>query len=194
MSRYEKGMDMAKRWFLNRKFLANCCISSGMLVAGDVLQQSYEIFVRRQSVYQYNRTFKMGYAGLATGAYSHHLYDYLDKKYPGKDLKSLTKKVFLDNLSAPLNFAIFFGVMAIVERKRLKEFYHELWTKGIDLYVASSVVYAPVQYANFYFLAPQYRVLFVSMVNLVFDTYATFVAHNDRHDAFETELPDNCHL
>lgn len=195
MSRYQKIVQISKNWFLNRKFFVDCCISSGMLVIGDVVQQSYEIFVRRQSEFHKHRIFKMGYAGFATGAYAHHLYSFLDRKFPGKDLKSLTRKVVLDNLSAPLQFALFFGVLAIVERKRLQEFLTEFYYKGAHLYITSSVVYAPAQYINFYFLSPQYRVLFVSILNLVFDTYSSYVAHDvDRHDAFEAPLPEKCHL
>ncbi|OQV17990.1 putative Mpv17-like protein 2 [Hypsibius exemplaris] len=194
-SRYRKVLSLSKEWFFNKRFFANCCISSGMLVVGDVLQQSYEIFVKRQSEFHLHRIFKMGYAGFATGAYGHHLYGWLDRRWPGKDLATLTKKVILDNLSAPLGFLLFFAVLAVMERKRLQEFSHELYTKGVHLYLTSSVIYAPAQYFNFYFLAPQHRVLFVSSLNLLFDTYSSYVAHQvDRHEAFESQLPANCHL
>lgn len=194
-TRYKRAFQLSRSWFLNRKFLADCCISSSMLVLGDAIQQSYEIFVRRQSKFHLHRIFKMGYAGFATGAYAHHLYKYLDWKFPGRDLRSLTRKVVLDNLSAPLQFALFFGVLALVERKRLEEFLRELYHKGAHLYITSSVIYAPAQYINFYFLSPQHRVLFVSVLNLMFDTYSSYIAHDvDRHEAFVAPLPDNCHL
>ncbi|XP_055346930.1 mpv17-like protein 2 [Paramacrobiotus metropolitanus] len=193
--RVSRVIQLSRNWFLNRKFFVDCCISSGMLVLGDIIQQSYEIFVKRQSEFHRHRIFKMGYAGFATGAYAHHLYAYLDRRFPGRDVRSLTRKVILDNLSAPLQFVLFFGILAFVERKRLQEFLEELYSKGVHLYVTSSFIYAPAQYINFYFLSPQYRVLFVSILNLVFDTYSSYVAHdNERHEAFEDTLPDKCHL
>ena len=155
MSRTQKIIHLSKEWFFNKRFIGNCCISSGMLVVGDIVQQTYEIFVKRQSEFHRHRIFKMGYAGAVTGAYGHHLYEWLDRRWPGRDVKTLTKKVILDNLSAPLGFLLFFGVLAIVERKRLQEFLHEIYTKGTHLYLTSSVIYAPAQYINFYFLAPQ---------------------------------------
>ncbi|OQV19220.1 putative Mpv17-like protein 2 [Hypsibius exemplaris] len=119
----------------------------------------------------------MAAAGASVGIYCHFLYRCLDRVLPGRDVRTLTKKVLLDNLSAPLQFAIFFGVLSRVEGRSFREYFQELRHKGLHLYLASSCIYAPAQFINFRFLRPQFRVLYVSVLNLCFDTYTSYVAH-----------------
>lgn len=165
--------------FLNKPFFYNCCISSGLLAIGDVIQQQHEILKQRQNNFDQKRIAKMGLAGLAVGAYCHHFYVFLDRILPGRDVKTLIKKVVVDNLQAPFQFAILFAVLAFVGGQTMQEYRNDLWSKGGHLYLVSSCIYVPAQFLNFYFLSPQFRVLFVSVLNLCFDTYSSYVAHND---------------
>ena len=119
----------------------------------------------------------MAGAGAAVGVYCHFLYRVLDQILPGTDLRILMKKVTLDNLLAPVQFVIFFGALALIERRSMEECWTELRHKGLHLYLASSVVYVPAQFFNFRFLKPEFRVLYVSVLNLCFDTYTSHVVH-----------------
>lgn len=164
--------------FLRRAFTCNCIVSSTLLAVGDIIQQRYEIYRGTQSAFDMKRICKMTCAGFVVGAYCHHFYLFLDRALPGKDINTLVKKVIWDNLQAAIQFAILFAVLAVFEKQSILQYLDELWTKGRHLYLTSSCIYVPAQFFNFYVLPPHYRVLYVSVLNLCFDTYSSYIAHN----------------
>ncbi|GFG33851.1 hypothetical protein Cfor_11050 [Coptotermes formosanus] len=105
---------------LNKTFgkylLLTNTVSSGLLMAaGDLIQQ--EIDKRRTSAskrFDWKRTGRMFVIGLAQGPPQHIFYKFLDRSFPGRDLKSISRKILLDQLIAsPVCICIFFFGMGL---------------------------------------------------------------------------------
>lgn len=103
-------------------------------------------------------------------------YELLDYKIKGNSLGKISYKIFLDQvIGAPVYVAMIFIVLGFLEGKSYDEVLTEIKVKGWDVYVANLIVWPAAQFINFYFLPPQYRVLYINFVTLLFDVYLSFV-------------------
>ncbi|CAL1268388.1 unnamed protein product [Larinioides sclopetarius] len=148
-----------------------------MGVAGDLVQQHYEILTDREDSWKPVRTAHMGAAGLTTGVLTHYWYILVDVFIPGSSLRCIIKKVLYDQiLFSPINLTVYFGTVAILEgsTKHLKD---ELLEKGKKIYTAEWIVWPPAQFINFYLLPLRYRVLFDNFISFGFDIYSPYVKY-----------------
>lgn len=80
--------------------------------------------------------------GLAEGPI-HHIYyvTFLEKVLPGMDIKTVTKKIFLDQIVAsPVFILTFFYGMGTMERKSVPEINHEIKMKALGVYLVKFIV------------------------------------------------------
>ena len=87
--------------------LTNTVVSVALDGAGDFLQQ--RLFERTPD-HDWERTGRMATIGLVLAPPDHYYYLWLDRRYPGKDPKTLAKKLLLDELTIGIwDNVIFFG-------------------------------------------------------------------------------------
>ncbi len=145
---------------------------------GDILQQRYEILRKRQTKWDPNRTKRICTTGLFIGPTCHYWYQFLDKFFPGKALRMITKKIILDQIIfSPVNIAMFLVIMGYQEGSSKEQIKTELIRDGADLFTAECLIWPPAQYINFYFLPLRFRLLFDNTISLGFDCYYSYVKY-----------------
>uniref|UniRef100_A0A671V6J9 MPV17 mitochondrial inner membrane protein like 2 n=1 Tax=Sparus aurata TaxID=8175 RepID=A0A671V6J9_SPAAU len=80
--------------------LTNTLSGGGMLALGDILQQSRETRKEPGRVRDWKRTGYMFVVGCSMGPLLHYWYGWLDRVYVGKAMKTVGKKVLVDQLIA----------------------------------------------------------------------------------------------
>jgi len=164
--------------FRKHLLLTNLGISMSLSVTGDCLQQHYEIIKSGERSFDKKRSFHMGTSGLTVGFVCHHWYKYLDRFLPGRAIRTVFKKVVVDQLiGSPAAISTFFITLALLERSSADEFLAELKSKSWRLYLAEWVIWPPAQVINFYILPTRYRVLYDNTISLGYDVYFSHVKH-----------------
>lgn len=159
-------------------FYTNVSISLTLSSVGDLLEQSYEIYIKEQTHYDLKRCSHMAFSGVAVGILCHHWYKVLDKFIVGKTFDMVAKKLMLDQfIFSPIMIVTFFGSVALFEADPLENFKEEVKDKFIRLYRAEWMVWPPAQIINFYFLPTRYRVLYDNTISLGYDVYTSQVKH-----------------
>jgi len=157
-------------------------ITSGILfLTGDILCQSVENKHDIESKWDYPRMFRMTFFGAAfLGPFGHLWYKLLDSKLPHTSTNSIIKKVAADQLIfGPIFNAAFLVIMPVLERKTLPEAIDNVKDKFVTVYAVECAVWPPLQAINFKYISPMNRVLFVSGLTIPWNTFLSFVEHND---------------
>uniref|UniRef100_A0A0B7A3D3 Mpv17-like protein 2 n=1 Tax=Arion vulgaris TaxID=1028688 RepID=A0A0B7A3D3_9EUPU len=153
----------------------NIGLSIGISAIGDVLQQNYQHKKNESLVnvpWDHMRTAKMAASGVVIGSFIHYWYQHLDVWLPGRSLKMLSKKVFLDLVvSSPVCVFLFLMTAAILDGQRWILIKEEFRNTGKTMLITDSLVWTPAQALNFYFLPTRFRILFDNSVSLAIDTY-----------------------
>lgn len=176
-----KGRLISKIVFSPRYLLAtNVGISMVLSGVGDVLEQNYEIMTEEIDKWDAIRTKNMSISGCTVGILCHYWYNFLDYQLPGRSLKIVAKKVFLDQvLCSPVTISVFFLTLAILERTSVEDFITEVKKKAWRLYAAEWIIWPPAQIINFYILPTKYRVLYDNTISLGYDVYTSYVKHDN---------------
>lgn len=84
----------------------------------------------------------MTLVGLALGPVQHFFYKYVDIILPKRTLKSVAKKIILDQLIAsPIAICVFFYGLGLFENGNFKEAHKEMKDKFLTIYVVSNNIY-----------------------------------------------------
>ncbi|NWV32444.1 M17L2 protein, partial [Grantiella picta] len=187
--------------------LTNTLSCGGLLAAGDSLQQEWHRRKQPESQYQLGRTGRMFAVGCSLGPLMHYWYLWLDSAFPARGVRSLRtvlKKVLIDQLVAsPGMGAWYFLGIGTLEGQSLQESWDELKEKFWELYKVTPIPGSPLslldpagfiqlplppfqadwclwpaaQILNFLFVPPTYRVVYVNVVTLGWDTYLSYLKH-----------------
>ena len=128
--------------------------------------------------YDWSRSGKMLLMGLFHGAPKHYLYLYLDRTIPGRNITSAAKKVLFDQtvISAFLNSTFLYGI-SIMESQTPAQAWRGLKDKFLQLYICDWLLCSPFQMINFILVPPKFRVLFVNVIDLVWNTILSYFQH-----------------
>lgn len=171
--------------FTRHLFITNVVSCGGLLGIGDSIIQNIDRFHMQQTTgrtkpFDYARTGRMFLIGLFLGPFNHYWYKILDMVVKGSGMKVVVKKIAADQTVAGPFFCTSFLIgSGILEGKSIKACTQEWREKFLTIYMADWCVWPPAQFINFYFLPSHFRVLYVSMVTLCWNTFLSFMKHKD---------------
>lgn len=164
-------------------------VSSGILLAmGDGISQYIEHKLEQPTKdekhmrmqFNWDRNFKMFVVGTAGGPLHHYFYAWLDIKYPGATLRTTTIEILYDQfVMAPLCIVLFFYSAGWMYGQSNANCWNELKSKIAVILIADWMVWPGAQFLNFYYLNPNYRVLYVNFVTMLYDVFLSYIKHID---------------
>ncbi|KAK2179291.1 hypothetical protein NP493_501g02002 [Ridgeia piscesae] len=172
------------RLFSSRYLFVTNTVSYGVLMtAGDAAVQGIERVLARSkgkplADYDWRRTGRLGGTGLLLGPFNHVWYAFLDRVLPGCNTATVLRKILSDQLIASPFFAFaFFAGTGTLEGQPVREMLVEFKKKFWAVYKADWTLWPTAQAINFYFLPPQFRVLYVGIVTCAWDGFLSYVKH-----------------
>ncbi|CAM1310289.1 MPV17L2 (predicted) [Pycnogonum litorale] len=179
-----------KNLFSKHLFVTNTIVGTSLMAAGDGIQQSVEMYQSNfTKPYDWRRTGSMAIVGVGLGALGHGWYAFLERRYPGIKAVTIAKKIGLELLMGiPINTTFIFCISRLEGLSNDKSI-QEVKEKFPIMYLVECVAWPPIQFINFYFLHPRYRVLYVSSVMLFWDVFLSYIIHKGRAspEVVETE-------
>ncbi|XP_054276113.1 mpv17-like protein 2 isoform X1 [Macrosteles quadrilineatus] len=164
-------------------FLTNTVSSGLLMAAGDGVQQQIEFYkkVHKKETYDWIRTMNMTIVGFALGPVQHFFYKYIDFILPKRTLKSVMKKILLDQtVASPSAICIFFYGLGLLEDGDFKEAHKEMKQKFLTIYMMDWIVWPPTQYLNFAYLPAKYRVVYVNFITMLYDVFLSYVKYENK--------------
>ncbi|XP_052860099.1 mpv17-like protein 2 [Anopheles cruzii] len=177
-----------------RYLLATNTVTSGLLMlVGDLAAQKIE---QRQenappdSSYNGRRVFNMTLVGLSQGPLHHYLYKWMDVLLPGASVRTVFKKIGIDQVViSPIFIITYMYSAGLLEGASVAACTDELRHKYWTIYLADWLVWPPTQFINFYLLSPKYRVLYINGITMLYNVFLCYIKHNDDLVALVTGNP-----
>lgn len=169
----------------------NVTLSTALSALGDILEQRLEILNGEQNVWDKKRTSNMGISGTTVGFFSHYWYLFLEKKIPTQNIRSVAKKIVLDQLiGTPIGISTLLITLCLLQRKSMREFKDDMKHRVWRLYFGEVLIWTPAQFINFYFVPYRYRVLYDNLISLAYDIFVSYVMNDLPEDVIKRTKTD----
>ncbi|VVC31596.1 Mpv17/PMP22 [Cinara cedri] len=148
------------------------------MCTGDIVQQNVEQYHGLSDGYDWKRTARITIVGSVLGSMQYFFYRSLDKRYPAKDMRTIAKKIVIDQtLCTPMNIFVFIYGLGLLENTPWAKMNEEFRHKFLVIFSVDCAVFVPSQYINFKFVDPKYRLVFVNMVSIMYDTFLSYIKY-----------------
>lgn len=173
---------------LKRPLATQCATSAVLFATGDVIAQ--QVIERKRSQHDFARTARLTFfGGCLLGPPVSKWIAFLGRLSFATPTKAVIYRTWLDQtLMAPVVAGGFFTSMSLMEGKGASGVADSLSTMYAPTLMRAWLVYTPAQLVNFAVVPPQFRFVFISGVNLVWNTYLSFVNANRGKDIAEPVL------
>lgn len=161
----------------NHPAVNNCLFLGSMYVGAEFTQQTLRHLVEPEKAKTakildaYDTDALKRYAVIGFGVFPHifHLwYTWLDKRYPGRSVRTIATKLFLDQaVLGPVDIGLFYGSLGLLEGHDLDSISAEMREKFVPTFLTEISFWVPVQIVNFYFVSDRYRVMFIGAAGFV---------------------------
>ncbi|XP_065223062.1 mpv17-like protein 2 [Planococcus citri] len=170
-----KVLQFINNVFAKHPLACNTVSSAVIMATGDAIIQ--KMTQTENEKLQWERTEKMGFVGGMLGPIQFFIYKNLDKLFPRTDNKTVFRKIIVDqSLSAPIFICAFFFLCNLWEKKPEQSF-DEIKDKFIDVYKVDLMIWPAAQYVNFTYVPPQFRVMYVSGITVVYSAFLSYMKH-----------------
>ncbi|XP_058460103.1 mpv17-like protein 2 [Malaya genurostris] len=166
-----------------RYLLLTNTISSGLLMMlGDIAAQ--EIELRCDDIqprkYDWHRIGCMTLVGISQGPMHHYLYQWMDRILPKMDIQTVFLKIGLDQfIMSPIFIVSYLYTAGLLEGNSIRKCTDECSAKYWTIYAADWIVWPPMQFINFLWLNPKYRVLYINAITMLYNVFLCYIKHND---------------
>lgn len=115
------------------------------------------------------------------GPFYYYYYGMLDRKFPGKNPRTVLIKLVIDQIAVTIpSLVIFYVFMCQLEGKSIEDTKQELQKKFLPTYVTSCMFWPVAQSINFALVPAQYRVLTVSSATFVWLTFLSYIKNRPK--------------
>ncbi|KAH3697212.1 hypothetical protein DPMN_084702 [Dreissena polymorpha] len=175
-----KFQEFTKKLFSKYMLATNTATTCALLGLGDYIVQNIERLDHKDAKYDFHRTGRMMSMGFLYGPMSHVWYKILDGYLPATNLRTVAKKIVVDQaVAGPIFCSAFFMGMSLLEGKTVKHGVDEVKSKFLIVYMIDWCVWPPAQFMNFSYLGPQYRVVYCAFITLIWNCILSWMKHKD---------------
>ncbi|XP_018896991.2 mpv17-like protein 2 [Bemisia tabaci] len=185
---FKKLTRLKSLLFSKYLIVTNVGLSGTLSGVGDIIEQRQEAHFEG-SKWNPRRTLNLTISGVTVGVICHTWYKYLESILPGTTMRTVVKKVLLDQLVySPVGIFVLLVTLGTLEHADFPTILEDFKKKGTNLYIAEWFVWPPAQVVNFYFVPVQYRVFYDNLVSLGYDIYTSHVTY---HKQFVKNSPES---
>lgn len=164
-----------RRIFSPRAAVYTNTLVGGMLMGvGEAISQSFENYKtpeKKMFDYDFIRIRNMATIGALATVPNYYYYKRLDMIWTGKTTKSVVTKTAIDiTINSPVNILWFLAAAAYTEGKSTYEIKEEMKEKFLRIFTVDCFFWIPVSFVNFKYVSSKYRLLFLNVVSLVYDS------------------------
>jgi protein Mpv17 len=157
---------------------ANVGTSVSLFGFGDLIEQ--RLRGRSLGHVDWGRVSRMSLVGFVFGPLNHGWYTFLDRVLRGRTLGTIVRKVLADQLVfAPTMICSFFITICTLEGVHVRETMKELQLKFWSTYMVDCTVWPVAQVVNFSLVPQPFRVLYVNLVTLGWNTFLSYMRHSE---------------
>lgn len=194
VSKFKVFMRNLNRFHKNQLLASNVLSTMGLVAIGDVFAQYIEIKLTVKRLhegqpklekseehsfyrnYDFIRTAKITASGIVTGPFGHYWYTFLDKRFKGRSMASISKKCFFDQLiAAPIFTLIVITVIHTIDGKHLRQIAEIFKEKFLVIYAYDCSFWPLAQFINFYFVPAVYRLLYVNIISVLWNSFLSYL-------------------
>ncbi|KAH9955326.1 hypothetical protein BGW80DRAFT_1395212 [Lactifluus volemus] len=161
---------------LLKRPLATQCVTSAVLFASSdiIAQQAIE---SKGKEHDFSRTARLTFfGGCLFGPPASKWFAFLNRLRFATPTKAVIYRTWLDQtIMAPVVVGWFFTSMSLMEGKGSSGVVDSLKTTYAPTLMRAWMVFTPSQIINFMLVPPQFRFVFIGVVNLIWNTYLSFV-------------------